>query len=414
MSANRESKPDSKLSSPKQKDALGDVYNPATAGDGPAAKLWELLRRNPAFREDVAWMLKQGEQQDEKEKIIRFISSSISSADSITRPIVGYVLRWLWEPLFTDPIKILQMLFGTEVAEIVKEDLCLPVFGLSMCRTVDGSRQLDPGEFMSKCPIYLLPAQNLYSDGNQALWMRLMLPSSMKEDYSGPLRPTDGTFNLNTPWPETPRMFRDHFSWLWANYDAKSVNPYTGDRTFLPRPAAVGSSETYGLQEQHDKLYPRLNNEFIFVVPACFHTERSINGVYEAFKASLEKEFRSLQVSAKKYEFLLGGRIQWDSFSFVYGRTEYSAPKFRDPFFLVSVKFDRFGSGNAILEFEREKRERGEWKTGSKFKGHLESWHAQMEDLMMSVYPGDDFQKVVNLLHPGWPNPQAAQPSVED
>ena len=60
MSANRESKPDSKLSSPKQKDALGDVYNPATAGDGPAAKLWELLRRNPAFREDVAWMLKQG------------------------------------------------------------------------------------------------------------------------------------------------------------------------------------------------------------------------------------------------------------------------------------------------------------------------------------------------------------------
>ena len=406
MSAKQPAKPSVALSPPRDQDSIIGMYNPAASGDGPAAKLWELLRRNPAFRDDVAWMLKHAKQPEARQQIIGFISSNVSDQTSISRPFVGNVLRWLWKPLFLDPKKILRTLFGSGAAKIVEKDLCLPVFGPAMCGYDDAwsdCRQLDSGQFMSKCPVYLLPAQNLFLDENRHFWMRLILPNFLKENYRGPLRSTEGEFNLDTPWPETPRLFRDHFSWLWANYDSNAVNPFTGDRKFLPRPAPVGGFGIYGLQEQRDKLYPRLQNELIFIVPACFHTEQSIKGVCESFKTSLRNEFRSLQVSAKKYQFLLGGPVQWQAFVFVQDRTTNSSPEYRQPLFRINVPYIRLGSGKAIEEFEHVKKKKSEWREGSKFRGHIESRYDTMHKLMMSVYPGDDFQKVVNLFHPGWP-----------
>ena len=406
MNVNQASNRSAAPSPPRDQDAISGIYNPAASADGPAAKLWELLRRNPAFREDVAWMLEHADQPEATQKIIGFISSSVSDQTSITRPFTGYVLRWLWKPLFADPVKILRIMFGLGEAKIIQNDLCLRVFGLAMCQfddTRQDCRQLDPGQFMRKCPVYLLAPQYLFLAENRGFWMRLILPDFLKDDYRGPLRLTEGEFSLDTPWPKTPRLFRHHFSWLWANYDSNAVNPFTSDRTFLPRPAPVGGLGIYSLHEQHDKLYPRLHNELTFIVPACFYTEQSIKGVYESFKASLRNEFRSLQVSAKKYKFLLGGDAQWQAFAFIRDRTTYLSPEYREPLFRIMVPYSREGSGKAIESFEKRKKKMGEWKRGSKFKGHIESWYDGMEALMMSVYPGDDFQTVVKLLHPGWP-----------
>ena len=384
---------------------VDQAYNPAQSGDGPAAKLWELLRRNPAFREDAAWMVAHSVEPEARKKVSSRIRALVSSQFSVTDRFAGYVLRWFGEPSFLKPKQILDIMFGVEVAKIFKEDLALHIFGLWMSNHDDewkNYRNLGIVPFMKVCPLYLLRGQNMWRDKNQGLFLKLVLPDFLKKDYPGKLVLSGGNFNLDTPWPQTPKLFRDHFTWLWANFDANTTNPYTGDRKLLPRPASLGLFGEYNLQDQNEKLYPRLFKEFIYVVPSCFHTEVTIKEVCSDFESHLKNEFRSLQISRKKYSFLFGGQAQWEAFSFVRDRTTYSSRQDRTPFMSVRVPFDRQGSGKAIDDFEDAKKLRKEWSMKSKQKGHIENGYEQMENLMMATYPGLDFHRIVNLLHPGW------------
>jgi hypothetical protein len=47
---------------------------------------------------------------------------------------------------------------------------------------------------------------------------RLIKADRLGHTCRAPLRALDGKFNLNTPWPKTPPLFRFHFDWLWDEF----------------------------------------------------------------------------------------------------------------------------------------------------------------------------------------------------
>jgi len=75
--------------------AGGTIYNPARAGDGTAAKIWELLRRNPKFIHRAEVMLRLSIKNTKTRSGLNYVNRVIMNCDSI---IGSFVLRWLFRP----------------------------------------------------------------------------------------------------------------------------------------------------------------------------------------------------------------------------------------------------------------------------------------------------------------------------
>ena len=165
-------------------------YNPHKCGDGFAAKLWELLRRSPGFRQtacDLLALHSQGKQGDSQ------LKGRFASIDK-ENPIAGLVLRWLFRPgsvKFTFP----------RMPENFFKPWTL--------------RESFVAGFPDLSEDALFELESLLQEENDG------------DAYPGPLSTRPGPFTLDTAWPGTPELFQFLFRWLFSEYEiGKTKGPF--------------------------------------------------------------------------------------------------------------------------------------------------------------------------------------------
>ena len=152
------------------------TYTPSD--DGNAAKIWELLRRNPTLRNRAERLLNVAESESSHHR--KIVDRYIRCVER-QNPLASYVLRWLfrsgrYELGFNRPEH-------SRFRRWTPEDQVCENLGLSENRVLEC-------EFLG-----------LY------------------ETYCGPLRMDSGDFHFGVEWPRTPPTFRYQFEWLCSEFE---------------------------------------------------------------------------------------------------------------------------------------------------------------------------------------------------
>ncbi|MEQ2006365.1 MAG: hypothetical protein ABMA26_06180 [Limisphaerales bacterium] len=233
----------------------------------------------------------------------------------------------------------------------------------------------------------------------------------LKEDISGnsfpgPLLTTDGSFNLDTSWPDTPPLFRFHFEWLWAEFDpslaginqrpfipcmfgvqpAQSSGPVTTtiDWTFLDRllePSKIDLILDFDLQD----LRKRFENHHLFGVPKAPLTKQE--------RCILKKEFgkwldevnteHGTATSTNKAGGLFGNPVEWRDFIWCRHWIHYpqESMKPKTPAQLGMHKRVIFKDWAKLLK------PNGKIKKGDNPVSAIAGRYKKIESLMFKVYP---------------------------
>lgn len=293
-------------------------YNPAAerASAAPAC-IWELLRRNPAFRHLIRHI----------ESLVRAQEGAIDNLndDEVWKPTPEE--KWIF--------RFLKRLDGQNpfAACAVRWALRPKLVELGLHRP--------SGEFFTPMNCHTWKWINL---GIPALapkelkrMERLIKSDFMEHTFRGPLASIGGKFNLDTPWPETPPLFRFHFQWLWVEFDpslaainqrpfvpfmydvlpAQSSGPVTTalDWTFLDRPLDEWNRDLKLASDLQD-LRERFENHSIFCVPKALLTRQERRKMAQEFAQWLEEVAaqHGLATSTKKAVGLFGNPKEWRDF----------------------------------------------------------------------------------------------------
>jgi len=304
-------------------------YNPHDSGEGPAAKLWELLRRNPDFRTIACDLLRLKLQ---KSSHLLHIAEKFQILD--VNPFAGFALRWLFRP------KFVQFCFPRRPHDFFKP-----------WTTQDWTESGFPWISDEK----LRELEEILSDENH------------HDSYPGPLAVSKGGFTLDTPWPETPELFRFLFSWLWEEYEFGKLSdseaarfmitgrvPDRGfeiDWTFLDHGTPNIDWETrYNLR----RVRFLVENHDLFAIPRVMMTRNDEMRLRETFNMMILENSRFIDI--RKYPNFLGNKTDWLVFNFCRAKISYQ----RDP-----TKPDeqplRFGSGKALTEVIDTQRKLGKF-----------------------------------------------------
>jgi hypothetical protein len=379
-----------------------DIYNPHKNHDGPAAKLWELLRRNAAFRTQVKELVSGRDRSNLKQSEKTRIAQLLGKID-FKNPLAGYVLHWIFEAESME-VDELPDLVPTNLYSSKAEYLQAVLPHLD---PAEAKRIAEQGfsDFCLKYPFYLRRDLHVFewmppiagehgSDPTLGHFWDAGQPMS----FPGRLGFDTGMFNLNTPWPETPVIFQKQFRWLWAHYDVNEVSPFTGDRTYFPSAGPVNwfLGEIDDTPTSHERLDLYKENYFIFGVPLQYvYSDKNLDEVVEQFKSQLQGELlpwigsKRLE-STQKYPQLLGKELEWEVFTFCHPKVQYLPQNTETP-----GKPQRLGLKAALKEFRDWRMKKH--KVG-KEESHAKNNFERMEFLMNAVYPDLQFDALLWVL----------------
>jgi hypothetical protein len=385
------------------------IYSPQTAkyNHGAPAKLWELLRRNPAFREQVQRMAIEAASSDFKDQKAETIARQLSQIDS-DNFIAGYVLHWIFKPEVLD--------FG-DIRDYFPDDLksgkeyiqsVLPYLDPEEAEDI---QKMGLSKFCTEFPFYLRRDIHVFQWAEDSelrdrkddsppilgpLW-----DEKKHDDYQGRLQFDKGSFNLNTPWPMTPELFQKQLQWLWAHYDINTTSPFTCDRKYFPASRSVDwlLDETASTPERYAQLnYFRHNYELIGVPINYLYSEKNLDELARQFKEHLKKQLKvkhgffaereSHLKSTQKYPQLLGGQLDWEVFVSCYPRLELLPGQ--------GCKYQQSSYNKALEQFIDPRKTDG--KTG-KEESHVEKCLNRMLALTNAVFPSFEFG---TLMETNW------------
>lgn len=319
-----------------------EPYNPSA--DGPAAKLWELLRRNNRFKQ-VAHRIVRLANAPLQAKPTEGSSAFTSQSDPVahaakhhrgfrrrlaadaaisrigeTNPFAETALRWLCpDPIFI--MAIPQRFPDTDArGQPCKWDLIWEgAEPKPPPLTVPESEQTKNRPRLDGQPLH--PGWEI-QNGRVSHRGRLLRfgPHILKEEGDDPdpfqlwledqknLPP----FSTDSPWIKTPRLFRWHFQWRWRHIEHGS-NQFT-DRPD-PRLSAfeTGFFQDWHLRDfdrttveglAHELQFERLSKCLVFAVPKLRYTASEIRDFMKQFGDRLNKALVS-------HEAVLGKRNEW-------------------------------------------------------------------------------------------------------
>ncbi len=150
-------------------------YNPAKSNDLAAAKLWELLRRNPKFIRYAEQLSRLSRKTGRWRNGWYYTKKAILARD-FTNSLATFVARWFFRPERWDVGLNFESTVGSE----------------------SGGHQSGVGGKPFKIDTF----------------QRLIDVEKAGRSYVGPLTVKGGQFSLQTTWPKTPAMFQFLFAWL--------------------------------------------------------------------------------------------------------------------------------------------------------------------------------------------------------
>lgn len=386
-------------------------YNPvALKGSHAPACIWELLRRNPDFRHLIGRIeflatAQTWERNDDdemrKKKLTPEVALIISFLDGLSRsnPFALCAALWALRP------KLFGLGFHRSIGKIFT-----PWRGDSHAWLDLGIPTFPPGEFQRM--------ENLLRDDISG------------NSFPGPLLPTDGSFNLDTSWPDTPPLFCFHFEWLWAEFDpslaginqrpfipcmfgvqpAQSSGPVrtTIDWTFLDRPWELSKICLELDFDLHD-LRERFENHHLFGVPKAPLTKQERCNLKKEFGRWLDEvnKEHGTGTSTKKAAGLFGNPQEWDDFIWCRHWIPYpqESAKPKTPAQLGMHKRVIFKDWAKLLK------PNGKIKKGDNPVSPIAGRYKTIESLMFKVYPCFDWS---GILHDRLNVPQSVtRPSQE-
>lgn len=335
---------------------MNDAYNPATSADGNAAKIWELLRRNPAFREQARELVKR----QETSLTIKALAPDFGLIDA-SNPIAGFVLRWLFKPAlvaFNYPRQPID--FNTEWTFRERTESGYPF----IC--------LEELEYLLKEEI----------DG---------------ESFPGPLTLSNGPFSFSTPWPNTPALFQFLFKWLWQEFEVGNIS-YSFDMRFLTNgvvePFKIDwlaikdrtARIDFRTEDEFSRLQFLLKHHDIFAVPRTTMPKKQLNLLMKRFKELITEiqDHRKTIINTAKEPFLFGSELEWETFTFCYHKAKYELDS--------TSRFQRTGIGKAFDDIVTRNNKTGKWSPKSDQSTHVKRNYEKMETLMFAIFPSFDLE----------------------
>ncbi|MEQ2005818.1 MAG: hypothetical protein ABMA26_03385 [Limisphaerales bacterium] len=390
-------------------------YNPFGRKDELAAKFWELLRRNPAFRLKALRLSKTAYPDEGLEvspentwEAIGVEMASLYSRTIVPKELPGFGAfnpRCPTKPNIwcrTNPLALLTL---TWLLRPKYEDLIWPTFG--RIREV-GDIGLGQARALAPC-----------REGWEEEMQSAMEADSAAADLQT-LRPTGGRVSLDTPWPEMPAWFRFLFSWL-----CEEVDPVTAfERPPVPGTYWDGDSVGFGnlqgpndwsavfgnehelpsrANDLRDSLQNLLQRNLVVVIPKAPMVHKSVVTKIKSLKTELLKRLEDdglLMPSTLPRDFL-GSAAKWKYFS----RLRSSIP-----FELGCLDSTDFAASRvvaldyAVEVYSSQLKKAGDITGASNFTGQLRRHYSVMEDFMLCVFP--DF-KLQRMLGPAGSTPVA-------
>lgn len=340
-------------------------YNPHAAKDGHAAKLWELLRRNPDFREYACSL--SNINLSERTGHLQF-NENFQKLDA-QNPFASLALRWLFRPNQLEfyfprlPHNFLKPITTNELIEI-------------------GAPWLSEE--------WLFELEQILSDENNGL------------EFSGPLTITNGPFCLDTPWRHTPVLFKFLFHWLWEDYSLDSRSStfaayqikhgLEGERdlqinwSFLDRQQCSIDGRT---RADLLRLKTYIQNHKLFSVPRIVMTRHIEKILIQNFTTML-KDMHFVDV--RKYPGVFGNENEWQVFDYCRSNITYERDSNRP-----EKEPQRTGFGSAIKGYIQAQYEAGKWNEESKWEAHVKKDYEKMQTRMLAVFPKFDFSKLLTI-----------------
>jgi hypothetical protein len=338
-------------------------YNPNAADHGCPAKLWELLRRNPYFRAS-AFELSRLELDHSKNK--DRLNLRLAETDKIN-PFAGFVMRWLFRP------KYLNFYFPRQPHDFLKP--------------------MTESEF-KEIGQWWLTEEWLFE-------LETILNAEHKGDeYAGSLRVSGGEFNLNTPWPKTPELFRFLFRFLWDEYDLDRISStlaarYTKYGEVYGRTLTIdweflnAEDRPIDLKSRNDlqQVKALLDRHKIFVIPKTVMTR--------AMQKKLEEQFSEMLsgmegVNFQKLPSFLGSTKDWGIFDFCRAEIKYEI--------INLTSHQRLGFGRAKSKYMEYQRSNRKWLETSNWGTHITTGYGDMESYMFATFPAFNFQQLAIKL----------------
>jgi hypothetical protein len=288
------------------------------------AKIWELLRRNAAFRAAVQKLRKLDEQERSNwEKTGKYHGASWNRSWRLVRdieakhPFAGVALQWLVpEPLFHCHLATWPR---------GKHWKARPVFGIRFLRVGEGrTPNINDSIWVWRNPAKPDIAGHAITRGPDVYWTKSRFERLRSK--VNPLlewRRYNWPFTVEHSWRDAPPQFRREFEFLWrSRYDCRPKNPITGTRSDSPEPhetdffenrrrkdsrasGAGGSSKDDLVKFIRSK---ELADDYrVFAVPRQLLTR-------QAAKSAFEHLYKQVAVGLSDERQLFGTRGQWRDF----------------------------------------------------------------------------------------------------
>jgi hypothetical protein len=262
------------------------------------AKIWELLRRNAAFRAEVE-RLSELESQVQTECAAGTYhgpawneSWRLVEEAKDRHSFAGIALEWL----VPDPLLIITRFTASKDGSPVSRKVCevrpQDLAALEHWPWWDDKKPNVQGRRLVRGP------EIHFHDGNIR---RLCDRHIFLNEWQG-WKPGEKMFDCETPWTRTPAGFRNWFQFIWRrDYDSSARNPFSGTRADSPEPHESDFFKGWNLQDFPASHSSSLStgelakvirfNEFadarVFAIPRTILTKRQANAMVAETYASL-------------------------------------------------------------------------------------------------------------------------------
>jgi len=407
---------------------VASTYNPADKGEHSLApKIWELLRHNPTFWRYVK-VFQDPSKGDERNLHELTSPENVLAELDHANPIAAYALRWCFDPIFLKSADVPQLL-GLDVnarpmtpaAEMVETKERQEIISLFPYLGDDAvSEVICEGwdKFIETVPFYAMRRHKIFESENlQKVFGSTpkfgpIIDERDREKYKGQLKISSGDFTLDTPWPDTPEIFRNHFSWLWCHFDFTAKSPFTDDRRFLPGPQdaswlvdQIATQPRFGHRQESaraQQIRYFYENCTVFAFPNLLYTKPDMLGALENLKFRIQSaiSFSKRIVGKTKFNSLIGSRAEWDVFYFCRPKINYAGHDIFSTSDVSHSKPVRAEITEAVSAWRQRDLSIRRQKTGGQLRlkkdqTHLTKRYRKMEAMMFSVFPQMDVAALV-------------------
>jgi|GEM_PF-2254519 len=287
------------------------------------AKIWELLRRNVAFRKRVA----QLRRLDEIERSVHqqgkgYHGSAWEKSCALLRkvkPVHPFAhVAFMW--LVPEPLLNICRLTYARNGKLLRKQVC-PLVPTQLDKPEGAWLWRSEGSHLG-WPTVRGPEIHLLTSNKRKRCDRVIF----RNEWRG-WKPEAPLFDCDTPWPETPAGFRHAFMFLWrSRYDSRPDNPITRNRDDSPQPHETGFFRGWNLSDFNvtRDLAKVLTfddlacNYRVFAVPRTILTKGTADAMGKWLAAELKQGNEYYGRLLKRRLFnereLLGSGVEWREF----------------------------------------------------------------------------------------------------